>query len=298
MSLTQVLPSNTASATPPKVRYFSWWLVVFAAGWFVVLLTAFPDPTTLMQRHWPLILVGVGGAILGNATAVGGGLVFVPVMIVLYHMPAEAALKLALATQAFGMTSGAIAWLRRGVVPIEALYATTPALLVGATVGTVVIAPSSVLVKSLFGPASILIGLTTLLMLNRSGNRLSLPHRATLPLIFVTLMGGLLTGWIAIGVGEVVAAFLMLAYGLRIERCVGLGVVLLAVGSIYLTLLHQATAHDIPWDMTIFTILGAVFGARSAPFLTQYLSARALKLGFATVAIVDGFIFVVQSYFV
>ncbi|MCB0210982.1 MAG: hypothetical protein KDJ52_16700 [Anaerolineae bacterium] len=90
----------------------------------------------------------------------------------------------------------------------------------------------------------------------------------------------------------------MFVYGLRIERCVGLGVVLLAVGSIYLTLLHQITAHDIPWDMAIFTLLGAVFGARSAPFFTQYLSPRALKLGFAAIAIVDGLIFVGQSYLV
>lgn len=296
MSLTQVLPSSTTPVTQAKGRYFSWWLVVFAAGWLAVLLVAFPQPTTLMQRHWPLILVGVGGAILGNATAVGGGLVFVPVMIVIYHLPAEAALKLALATQAFGMTSGAIAWLRRGVVPTEALSATAPALLIGATVGTVIVAPSSLLVKGIFGPASILIGLTTLLMLNRSRSRSGMPRRATFPLVLVTLGGGLLTGWIAIGVGEVVAAFLMLVYGLRLERCVGLGVVLLAIGSIYLTLLHQVIAHDIPWDMAIFTILGAVFGARSAPFLTTYLSPRALKLGFAAIAIIDGLIFVVQSH--
>lgn len=295
MSLTHVLPSRTASGTQAKARYFSWWLVVFAAGWLAVLFVGFPEPATLMQRHWPLILVGIGGAVLGNATAVGGGLVFVPVMIIIYHLPAETALKLALATQAFGMTSGAIAWLRRGVVPTKALYATVPALLIGATVGAVIIAPSSLLVKSVFGPASILIGLTTLVMLNRAGSHTALPPRATIPLIFVTMGGGLLTSWIAIGVGEVVAAFLMLVYGLRIERCVGLGVVLLAIGSIYLTLLHQITAHDIPWEMAIFTILGAVFGARSAPFLSQYLSPKALKLGFAAIAIVDGFIFVVQS---
>ncbi|MCB0210983.1 MAG: hypothetical protein KDJ52_16705 [Anaerolineae bacterium] len=53
MSLTQILPRNSTSATPPKAHYFSWWLVVFAIGWLVVLLVAFPEPTTLAQRHWP-----------------------------------------------------------------------------------------------------------------------------------------------------------------------------------------------------------------------------------------------------
>lgn len=296
MSLIETLSNPVSPVSTNRLKYWSWWLPLFAAGWVVVLYTAFPQPTDLFQRHWPLILVGVGGALLGNATAVGGGLVFIPVLIMVYQVEPVQALKLSLATQAFGMTSGALGWLRRGVVPLTVLGWCTPALLLGATIGTLLIHPSGLLVKALFGPVSILVGLLTLYLVNRPGHGDTIPGRAALPLVAVALVGGLLTAWIAIGEGEIVAAFLMLAYGLRADRGIGLGVVLMALGSIYLTLLHQVSFGDIPWDKALFTLLGAVYGARLAPYLTQNLNPRTLKLIFAGIAIADGAIFSLQSF--
>lgn len=81
--------------------------MLFVAGWLIVFARAFPDPVLPANRNWPLIGVGFTGALLGNATAVGGGLVFVPVMTLVYGVAPLVSLKLALASQVFGMTSGA-----------------------------------------------------------------------------------------------------------------------------------------------------------------------------------------------
>jgi len=53
-------------------------------------------------------------------------------------------------------------------------------------------------------------------------------------LCLISLLGGLITGWVAIGEGEIIAAFCMLAYGLDANRAIGLGVVLLSINSILL----------------------------------------------------------------
>ena len=267
---------------------------MFAIVWLAFYVMVFPDPVGLFANHWPLVVVGFLGALLGNATAVGGGLVFVPVMILVYHLGAVPALKLALASQAFGMTSGAFGWIRRGVVPFHLVRLTLLPTLVGCTFGTVVVQPSSLLVKGLFGPTSVLIGALMLWLLRYSFNADDIPRQARLPVALMAVVGGVLTAWVAVGIGEVMAAYLMLRYRLRPDRAIGLGVVLLAVSSIYLTVLHQALTADIPWDLAVFTILGCVFGARLGPYLGQWVSPKRLKLVFAAIAIIDGLIFLVQ----
>ena len=278
-----------------RLRYWTWWLPLFALAWLGVYLSVFPDPGELAARHWPLVIVGLLGAVVGNATAIGGGLVFVPVMILFYDVPPVASLQLALATQAFGMSSGALAWFRRGAVPKEVLPVSVLWVLAGCTVATFVIRPSASLVKELFGPVSITLGVLVLFLIDRPAHAVHLPARPQRLLGIASFLGGVLTGWVAIGAGEVAAAFLMLAYGLKAERSIALGVVLLSVSSIYLTLLHAFWVGGVPWEMAAFTILGCVYGARLGPYLTQWVSSRSLKIGFAVLAIVDGLIFFLQG---
>ena len=86
----------------------------------------------------------------------------------------------------------------------------------------------------------------------------------------------------------------MLAYGMEISACIGLGVLLLAINSIYLTAIHHFALGGIPWEIAGFTILGAVFGARVAPYVARHVNHDWLKRIFAAIAIGDGIIFVVQ----
>ncbi len=280
-------------------RYWSWWLLVFVAVWTGFYLYFAPEPLALFQKNWIFVFVGVCGAILGNISAVGGGIVFIPVMIFLFHTPPVLALKIALASQSMGMTSGAVGWIQKRVVPLEILRLTVPGLLVGSTISTLVIHPSAILVKGLFGPVSIFLGLMTLILARRGSNQPALwklPQHATIPVVVASFFGGLITGWVAIGEGEIIAALLMLVYGMNVAACIGLGVVLLSINSIYLTLLHQFVPHlgGIPWDVAAFTGLGCVFGARLAPYLSRRSNPIVLKSIFATIAIGDGLLFIVQ----
>jgi len=279
----------------PRLRYWEWWMPLFGLAWLAVYASVFPEPAALASRHWPLVLVGFVGALIGNATSIGGGLVFVPVMMIFYDLDPVASLQLALATQAFGMTSGAIAWMRRGMVPKELLPVSAIAAVAGGAVAALVIKPSAFLVKELFGPVSIGLGILILVLLDRPAHLDRIPPRPLRLLALVAFAGGMLTGWVAIGAGEVVAAFLMLAYGLRAERSIALGVVLLSVCSIVLTLFHAFAIGGIPWEMAVFTILGCVYGARTGPCVAQWIGPRRLKIGFAAVAILDGLLFLFQG---
>ncbi len=276
------------------MRYWNRWLVAFAIAWLIAYLAIAPNPVQLAEQNYYLIGVGIIGAIIGNVTSVGGGLVFIPVMIFILHVPPVQALKLAILSQVFGMTSGAVGWFQRGKVPTKLFWMAVPGLLIGSTISTMVIHPSAILVKGIFGPVSVLIGVLSIILIGRQGTKEKLPSNVGLPLVFVSMIGGLITGWVAIGEGEIVAAFLMLAYGLSSELSIGLGVALLSINSIYLATLHTIFMGGLPWAMGAFTGLGCVFGARMGPYITQWISHKTLRICFAVIAITDGILFVIQ----
>ena len=289
------------NGTERHFRYWSWWLLLFVAGWTTGYFSLAHDPVALFEKNWIFIPVGFCGAVLGNISAVGGGIVFIPVIIFIFHLPPVTALKIALASQSWGMTSGAIGWIQKRVVPLRALKLTVPGLLIGSSISSLVIHPSALLVKLLFGPVSILLGVLTIVLSRRavkSAARLEIPANASVPLFIISCIGGLITGWIAIGEGELVAALLMLVYGVNVTACIGLGVVLLSINSIFLTLIHQFLLGGIPWHIAAFTGLGCVFGARLAPYLSRRSNPMVLKTIFAVIAICDGILFIFQYFIV
>ncbi len=289
------LASDAPAATNVRLRYFTPWLLVFTAVWLAIYVRAFPEPLALAAKNWPLVLVGVAGAIIGNITAIGGGLVFVPTMIFAYHVDPVSALKLAFVSQAVGMTSGASGWLRRGEVPLRLLRWTVPTLILGAMVSSFLIHPNPMLVKGLFGPVTIIAGLLTLYTIGRTGGVPDLPARANWPVATVSFVGGVITGWVAIGEGEIVAAFCMLAFHLNANRALGLGVVLLSINSIVLALVHATFFGGIPWNLAIFTMLGTLWGGRMGPFFAQWFSLKTAKKIFAVVAVLDGTLIILQA---
>ena len=302
------MPKRSRSAlvqpsTQRPLRYWSPWLGVFALAWALAFARLAPHPAALAASNWPLFFVGFAGAVLGNVSAVGGGIVFIPAMMFVYHLDPVSALKVALASQCFGMTSGAIGWVQRRAVPLRLLAPTVPGLLLGSTLGALVVRVSPLLVKSCFGPVSVALGLLTLALLarERRDSAARPPARVLGPaamvvIALVSVVGGVLTAWVAIGEGEVVAATLMLAYGVEASAAIGLGVVLLAINSLYLGALHQVALGGIPWEIAAFTGFGCVFGARLGPWVSQRFSGVVLQSIFAAIAIADGLLFTWQAW--
>lgn len=281
-------------SSPTSFRYLSPWLLILTGVWVLIYLLVFPDPLALFLKNWPLILVGVAGAFIGNMTAIGGGIVFIPVLMFAYKTDPVSALKLAFVSQSVGMTSGASGWLQRKEVPMPLLKWTIPSLILGACVSTFLIHPQPMLVKGMFGPISLLVGALTLITLNRKGHLDMLPQKAMWPVFIVSFIGGMVTGWVAIGEGEIIAAFCMLAYGLNANKSIGLGVVLLSVNSILLALAHGLFIGGVPWEMAAFIMLGTLWGGRLGPFVSQRIDSKNVKRIFAWIAMLDGLIVIGQ----
>lgn len=270
-------------------------LLTFVFLWAIAYFSLMPDPVTELKTGWVFIIVGFFGAIIGNLTAIGGGLVFIPVLIFGYHVPPVLALKTAIVSQAFGMTSGAFAWNAEKKVPWHIVAWALPGLFLGSSVSSLIIHPNAMLVKGLFGPVSILLGSLLLMTISRgTADAPVFNKQAKAAVIFSSMIGGLLTGWVAIGEGEIVAATLMLGFGFASETAIALGVVLLSINSIYLAALHIGILGGVSWSIAAFTVVGCVLGAQVAPLCSKYLKQKTLKTVFGVVAILDGVLFLYQ----
>ena len=250
-----------------------------------------------------LTITAFFAASVANATAIGGGFLFMPLFIFVYKLAPAVALKLSIATQAFGMTSGALAWGRK-YIDKKAFILASSASILGVWVATHLWVVPSNYIKPLF--ALISLGVFFALILEMRLKVVDEQQAAKFVLnvtavffVFSAFFGGLITGWTAIGVGEVVALYLLFFYRLRLDIAIGTGVAVLAVSSIAGLMFHLHLG-GIPWELLAFTVPGVILGGRYGVKIAKHIELEVkqsasrnmikkspLKLIFAFVILID-----------
>jgi uncharacterized membrane protein YfcA len=281
--------------------------------WLLVLILVFPAPFELISHQWVILPIAFLTAVFANATAIGGGFLFVPLFIFGYGLTSLEALKLSLATQAFGMTSGSLGWSWQAIMS-KALLLATVGSVAGMAIGTYVWHPSNVMIKKSFGVVSIITGIVILLEMKYGAKNHAEQLRPTkLPedilFIIVCFLGGIINAWVSIAIGEVVALWLLFMHKIRIEYAIATGVASLAICSIFGFLFHIHLG-GIRWEMLAFTvpavILGGYYGAKIGAYLEKGLKNKIqyqigtlkefspLKVIFIVVAFLNG-IFMIMN---
>lgn len=249
-------------------------------------------------------LLGVLGAIFANATGAGGGVVFIPAFQAL-DISAEQSVATSFAIQCFGMTTGAFLWSRfakqqaklesdwRLVIPF--LVASVPASVIGLWIvyGGNLAAPASL--SLLFAWFSILLGSALFLTVAKrnSKQQIDVEHRRAshfdlIILAIIGLVGGIVTAWLSVGVGEFVAFYLILR-GYRVTVAVAVAVILSAI-TVWAGIGHHIAMDTIYLQVLLFAGPGAVIGAVLAKIIATRLPVMQLKMFFAGWVLLVGLI--------
>jgi len=261
-----------------------------------------------------LTLVAFFAASVANATAIGGGFLFMPLFIFVYQLAPPLALKLSIATQAFGMSSGALTW-GRDYIDKNAFVLASVSSISGVWFATYNFAVPSGYIKPLFALISlgVFIALVTemrLKVLDQQRKAHFSLNTVSIFFVLAAFAGGLVTGWTAIGVGEVVALYLLFSYRLRLDKAIGTGVAVLAVSSIAGFVFHSGLG-GIPWELLMFTVPGVILGGHYGVKIAKYLESTfsqsssdqlfkksPLKLIFAMVILVDCIVILLLEYII
>ena len=255
------------------------------------------EPVRLLLDFGGFTFLGVVGAIFANSTGAGGGVIFVPFFNQLAFTP-ETTVATSFAIQCCGMTAGAITWLmfyrqhcRQNSDWNElrsGLMLTVPFSISGIGLAqfhqalTGGITDASALHAG-FGIFSIFLALTifaTIPILKKETYESYFSSYDKVCLPMVSLAGGGITAWLSVGVGELVAVYLIIR-GFNVTFSIAIAVVLSAFSVWGGALYHVIVTDAVHWQVVLFAGTGAVIGGVLAKYLTLYFSATRLKVFFA-----------------
>lgn len=262
----------------------------------------------LFSEYWHFFVIGIVAATIANATGAGGGIVFLPAFGLL-GMTIQEAIATSFAIQCFGMTSGSLTWL--GLVRKEQavnqlrwknlnliLLLATLASLSGLFFTRYLIPQPPVKIHILFSLFSIVVGLV---MLKRSMTKDKVEHevvanlsvKSSLFIIFSTFVGGGITAWLSIGVGEILVIVLVaLGYTARFAIaaavCISSATVLAAIPSLI-------AEQNIHYAVLLFAAPAALIGGFVARHLATMVSVRRLKTIFAFWIVASGICYIIIS---
>ncbi|MCH2189679.1 MAG: sulfite exporter TauE/SafE family protein [Gammaproteobacteria bacterium] len=252
--------------------------------------------------YWPFFAIAIVGAIVANSTGAGGGIVFVPAFNML-GIDSDAIIATSFAIQCFGMTAGTIAWhqnaranlIASGSDPLRTKTYSRYWIIIavcsipaagGVLLGQYVFSLDSAdQIKGVFKSFSFLFGISILLTtayLLRSSNAktgvIAIDGRVTrVLLIVIGLIGGLITAWLSVGVGELIAvALILLRYPVRFAIGVAVSVSAFSVwaGIHY----HVFVEPMIHYGILAFAAPAAAIGGTVAKYLVAHFSPVQVKV--------------------
>lgn len=268
---------------------------------WLILLFALPNTAELLNGYGGFSALGITGAIFANATGAGGGVVFVPFF---NHLGFTALTIVAtsFAIQCCGMTAGAVTWFRfyrqnhhndaEWSQLGKVLAVTVPTSILGIwTVQFVEYQQWFSLhgdgVEALhlwFGVFSIVLAVAiygSIPLLRRTVFAHTLLGADLVALAVIGYCGGAITAWLSVGVGELVAVYLIMR-GFNVTFAIASAVILSAFSVWGAIGYHGLITEAIYWPVVLFAGAGAVVGGIIAKRVVLLFSPTHLKVFFAS----------------
>ncbi len=283
------------------------WLTLISLLWLLIVISHAQFPQVVAESG-AFLLLGVVGAIFANATGAGGGVVFVPFFQQLEFTP-YMSVATSFAIQCCGMTAGALSWLQyyrlsQANKPdwkplLTVLKITIPAGWLGIWLvqfgfehwlPALSFASVASQLHLGFGVFSIFLAIAILATMGRLKNT---AHRQLLTrtdksaLLFISTLGGMITAYLSVGIGELVAVYLIIR---RFDVTMSIGAaVILSATAVWAGSVHHLLITDaINWSVVLFAGAGAIVGGRIARYLVLLFPARHIKLFFAVWVLILG----------
>jgi len=265
----------------------------------IIIYFYIPNPLEFISDYGHFFPLGLAGAIAANSTGAGGGIVFIPAFTSL-GIDGVNALGTSLAIQCFGMTAGSISWLmsihRHQHGGENAVKLTHRLLLISGITSVCGMLSAQYLLPSpawkittIFQYFSITFGLILMIVtLRKSKHTRYNVRKRDLPfIVIVCFVGGMVTSWISIGVGEWLAILLFfLGYPTMVVVCVAVCVSSIVVlsGIPY----HLLITDSISWPIVLFAAPAAILGGSVARLLSERLGPIRLKIFFSAWILATG----------
>jgi uncharacterized membrane protein YfcA len=233
-----------------------------------------------MVSVWLAFPTGILIAAVVSAVGIGGGILWMPFLMLILHLEPEASVMTSLVIQTAGMGSGSLAYARRTLVDYRLtaalLAATVPGLVLGAWI-TQRIHP---------GQLELALGLLTMLTAiwfvstpRRYGDqgRPRIALKAARPYMgWVSLMS-VASGMLSVSIGEWLVPVLRSKMALRMRTAVATSIATIFGTCILGAVLHGLLGSRPHWPAVAWAVPGVLIGGQIGPRLAERINERVLK---------------------
>ncbi|NKF50163.1 sulfite exporter TauE/SafE family protein [Shewanella sp. WXL01] len=289
------------------IKRHRWWLIALITVSTVLWsywASHYPPITQTFIEYGLFSVLGVVGAIFANSTGAGGGVIFVPVFSAL-NFTTEQMIATSFAIQCFGMTAGSLTWIfhylnhhRHDPTWGAFLRFTVLASLCSiaglwTSFSMSLAAPLSI--HTSFSLFSILLGIIIIAHSRKASRnkQIAATYQISnwdfIALTCIGFVGGIITSWLSVGVGEILVIYLMLR-GFCAKLAIATGVVV-SVLTVWTTApINFGADSDVHFQALLFAGPGAVIGGMIAKRIALLFSVARLKLFFSAWIILTGIV--------
>ena len=276
-------------------------LFSIAALWFIAFMFYGDHISTIIEYGY-FFFLGLCGAVVANSTGAGGGIIFIPFFNALGIGNTEA-LGTSILIQCFGMTAGAVSWfttshiVRTNSMHLNRLIADLVLLcgsfsIAGVLTGQYLfVIEDQHLMVSTFKVFSVVFGIILLgiifLKRKQTHTHFDLVVLDRYLLASACFIGGVITSWISVGIGEIVALVLILRHYPTMVA-ITIGVAMSSVSVLTAAWKHVAILNSPEYGVLLFAIPGAMIGGTFAYLLSEWLGPVRLKVFFSIWIILTG----------
>lgn len=255
-----------------------------------------------MIAELTLIPIGLFIATISSMVGLGGGVFFVPMLVLAFGLPAQNAVGISLIAMTFTTISATIAYARQRKINYRVGVLLdvfdVPGAVLGAYLTTLL--PSRWL-AGLFG---ILLFIISMYMIRKREIRrgaqadpkfLGLSRKVIYLCLAASFASGIVAGMFGAGGGTVDETVMILALGMPIHMAAGTSVFGMALTNTAAAIPHGALGNILP-EYAIPLIIGAVFGAQLGPRLSKRVKGRTLRKILGLVFIIIGLRMILVPY--
>lgn len=227
-------------------------------------------------------VVGVALGVVFAVLGAGGGILAVPVLLVVFGTSLQTATGAGLAVVWAAALSGALSHGRAGRVDWKVAASFGLPSVAGAALGAQLHALVPEKVTMVAFAVVLLAALVALFRPRTAGG--GAPAKL-LALLVAGLVTGALTGFLGVGGGFLIVPALTLFAGLPLHRAIGTSMAVIALASLSGAVVHLLAGH-VPLALVLPMGAGAVLGAVVGAPLSGRLPERPLRVGFAGLSVV------------
>jgi len=229
---------------------------------------------------WMSFPAGLVIATLATLVGFGGGILWMPYLILVAHLEASQAVVTSLVIQVGGMGSGSVAVIKAKKADLRlSTYLSGCAFLgvpIGVWLSKMISSDSIVFLLGVLSLAMALVFVYTRDDFDDTlSRRVTLPETA--PYLWLSTVFAVLTGLLSMGVGDFLVPILRNRLKLNMESAMAACLIVMAMNAALAALLHLLTGDKFAPGVVLWAIPGVLIGGQVGPRLAGRISDQTLK---------------------